>query len=62
MEGAFIGSRYRNRKEPRMKVSAKLKIKILKLFKEDGKTIAEISLIVCKPIPVVSTIIHKEVF
>lgn len=45
-----------------MKVSDKLKAKILKLFKEDGLTIAEIALIVGKPIPIVSTIIHQEVF
>jgi hypothetical protein len=38
-------------------VSNKVKAEILKLFVVDGKTIAEIAMLVHKPIPIVATVI-----
>lgn len=45
-----------------MKVSKTMKARIIKLFREEGKTVAEIAMLVGKPIPVVMTIINQEVF
>jgi hypothetical protein len=43
------------------KVNNKTKAEILRLFVVEGKTIAEIAMLIHKPIPIVATIIKETV-